>query len=368
MPERERVAGMQAAVDELVHRADVQVAERVELLHAAEVEERVALDRHRRHATARRRTAARRERRRACPTPAGPRRRATRTGARRARRRRARTARARSSVCTRNTASSAGASTREPPHRCRGRAAQPQRPRDERARDEQHERRGDESQPEPDALRGEQPRHPEERQRKQEDRSGSNAPTECPHARSIRRRAHGVLARRRARHRARAAASRAASCAVPVTGASAARAAYWAPVRQRRRAGRRRRVMLAPVAVPAPPHLVDSPLGDAGTELRLVVHDRHVREEVDVPARRGGDGAAGRPPPNRGRSPRRRARPRPARRGAATSAAPVTQSTERGASPRDCFTPALPSVTSPSAADQRRRETPRRVLQPVRPG
>ena len=41
MPERKRVAGMQAAVCELVHRADVQRAERVELAHAAEVEERI---------------------------------------------------------------------------------------------------------------------------------------------------------------------------------------------------------------------------------------------------------------------------------------------------------------------------------------
>jgi len=39
---------MKPAVGELVHRADVQIAERVELLHPAEMEERVAAD-HTRH-------------------------------------------------------------------------------------------------------------------------------------------------------------------------------------------------------------------------------------------------------------------------------------------------------------------------------
>ena len=41
VPERERVTGMQTAVRELVHRADVQRAERVELAHAAEMEKRI---------------------------------------------------------------------------------------------------------------------------------------------------------------------------------------------------------------------------------------------------------------------------------------------------------------------------------------
>src|SRR3954452_20794059 len=44
------------------------------------------------------------------------------------------------------------------------------------------------------------------------------------------------------------------------------------------------RMVLAPVAVPAPPHLVDPPLGDPGAELRLVVDDGDAREPVDVPA------------------------------------------------------------------------------------
>src|SRR5699024_8591351 len=45
MPEREGVAGVQAAVAELVDRSDVQVAELDELPYATEVEERVAVDR-----------------------------------------------------------------------------------------------------------------------------------------------------------------------------------------------------------------------------------------------------------------------------------------------------------------------------------
>src|SRR4029079_8487618 len=44
-------------------------------------------------------------------------------------------------------------------------------------------------------------------------------------------------------------------------------------------------VVLAPVAVPAAPHLVDAPLRDPRAELRLVVHDRHRREVVHFPAR-----------------------------------------------------------------------------------
>ena len=45
VPEREGVAGMEAAVGELVHRAQVQVGEVEELADAALVEERVADDR-----------------------------------------------------------------------------------------------------------------------------------------------------------------------------------------------------------------------------------------------------------------------------------------------------------------------------------
>ena len=45
LPERERVAGMEPAVLELVHRPQVQVAEREQLANAGEVEERVAVER-----------------------------------------------------------------------------------------------------------------------------------------------------------------------------------------------------------------------------------------------------------------------------------------------------------------------------------
>src|SRR4051794_26098216 len=44
-------------------------------------------------------------------------------------------------------------------------------------------------------------------------------------------------------------------------------------------------VVLPPVAVPAAPHLVDPPLGDADAELRLVVNDRDLREVLRPPAR-----------------------------------------------------------------------------------
>ena len=44
MPERKRVARMQTAVAKLVDRADVEVAEGIELAHAAEVEEGVTVD------------------------------------------------------------------------------------------------------------------------------------------------------------------------------------------------------------------------------------------------------------------------------------------------------------------------------------
>ena len=44
VPERERVARMQTAVVKLVDRADVEVAEGIELAHAAEVEEGVTVD------------------------------------------------------------------------------------------------------------------------------------------------------------------------------------------------------------------------------------------------------------------------------------------------------------------------------------
>ena len=44
MPERERVAGVQPAVRELVHGLERQLVERVELAHAGEVEERVAAE------------------------------------------------------------------------------------------------------------------------------------------------------------------------------------------------------------------------------------------------------------------------------------------------------------------------------------
>src|SRR5580765_4970679 len=43
-------------------------------------------------------------------------------------------------------------------------------------------------------------------------------------------------------------------------------------------------VVLPPVAVPAAPHLVDAPLGDAGAELRLVVDDGELREVMRFPA------------------------------------------------------------------------------------
>src|SRR6202008_3879489 len=45
-----------------------------------------------------------------------------------------------------------------------------------------------------------------------------------------------------------------------------------------------RRVMLRPVAVPPAPHLVDAPLGNPGAELRLVMHDRDLREVLSPPA------------------------------------------------------------------------------------
>src|SRR5262245_37152897 len=45
-----------------------------------------------------------------------------------------------------------------------------------------------------------------------------------------------------------------------------------------------RGVVLAPVAVPAPPHLVDPALRNPGAELRLVVDDRCRREVLDGPA------------------------------------------------------------------------------------
>src|SRR5262249_61819215 len=44
-------------------------------------------------------------------------------------------------------------------------------------------------------------------------------------------------------------------------------------------------VVLVPVAVPAPPHLVDAALRDLGAELGLMVDDRRVREVVHLPAR-----------------------------------------------------------------------------------
>src|SRR5439155_854310 len=43
-------------------------------------------------------------------------------------------------------------------------------------------------------------------------------------------------------------------------------------------------VVLPPVAVAAAPHLVDPPLGNPGAELRLVVHDGHLREVLRAPA------------------------------------------------------------------------------------
>ena len=43
VPQRKRIAGVQSAVRELVDRADVQRAEGVELAHAPEVEERIAV-------------------------------------------------------------------------------------------------------------------------------------------------------------------------------------------------------------------------------------------------------------------------------------------------------------------------------------
>src|SRR5215470_10245912 len=43
-------------------------------------------------------------------------------------------------------------------------------------------------------------------------------------------------------------------------------------------------VVLAPVAVPAAPHLIDAPLGDSRAELRLVVNDSDLREVLGAPA------------------------------------------------------------------------------------
>src|SRR5947209_6522830 len=54
--------------------------------------------------------------------------------------------------------------------------------------------------------------------------------------------------------------------------------------RERGDARARAAVVLAPVAVAAPPHLVDAPLRDLGAELRLVVDDRRGREVVHLPA------------------------------------------------------------------------------------
>ena len=43
-------------------------------------------------------------------------------------------------------------------------------------------------------------------------------------------------------------------------------------------------MVLVPVPVPAPPHLVDPPLGNPGTELRLVVNDGRLGKVVHLPA------------------------------------------------------------------------------------
>src|SRR5690242_16689177 len=46
-----------------------------------------------------------------------------------------------------------------------------------------------------------------------------------------------------------------------------------------------RRVVLAPVAMPPAPHLVDAPFGDSCTELRFVMHDSDLGEVLGAPAR-----------------------------------------------------------------------------------
>src|SRR6266508_4916531 len=55
--------------------------------------------------------------------------------------------------------------------------------------------------------------------------------------------------------------------------------------RDRGDAGPRCAVVLAPVPVPAPPHLVDAPFRDPGAELRLVVDNGDLRVVVHLPAR-----------------------------------------------------------------------------------
>src|SRR5262245_10827529 len=55
--------------------------------------------------------------------------------------------------------------------------------------------------------------------------------------------------------------------------------------RERSDAGAGAAVVLVPVAVPAPPHLVDPPLGTPGAELRLVMHHLDLREVFDLPSR-----------------------------------------------------------------------------------
>ena len=63
----------------------------------------------------------------------------------------------------------------EPPGHGRRRAAQSHGACDERSRQEQDERRRDEAEPEPGAVSREQARHPQQRQREEQDRRAASA-------------------------------------------------------------------------------------------------------------------------------------------------------------------------------------------------
>jgi hypothetical protein len=201
VPERKRIARMQSAIRKLVHRADVQIAEGVELLDATEVKKRVAADD-------------------PCDVPESnpetepeqrdgqrvPGRRpgddAKREGQRNDPDDSQHDEREQNRAVHEEHEQQRGTERGEPPDHGGRRASKPDRARDERSREEQNERCRDETEPEPDPLRGEQACDAKERQGQEQDGCAAKAATQRPHACSIRRRAHGDRAPGRPRRHA----------------------------------------------------------------------------------------------------------------------------------------------------------------------
>ena len=185
MPERERVTRMQAAVAKLVDGADMQVAELCELANPTEVEERIAVDDARdvpeQHAEAK--TDQRDDE--------GVARRWTGDDAQRKRQRGEGDGGENGESEPDRAVHEKEEQQRRPERpeaerdarRC---SAQAQRACDERPGQKQHERGGDQSQPQAHPVRRQKARHPEQGQRQQQDWRCPNAASDCPHGRSIR--------------------------------------------------------------------------------------------------------------------------------------------------------------------------------------